>query len=757
MKIEYLIPAVLLLFALYSCNHTQDTQTPQATAFHDDSVYFDTPFVQEYHEGYVIEEGNSKANDVRGVATDASGAVWAATANGVYRKPAGNRQWQLMIQGKDQGPAYDIAIEGETIWLATWNGMYTYVANELKHIGGITPPVAKIVIADEGIYALGPRGIWLYRNKQWEKQEYPIARSIRDAISDGAGSLWIGTDVGLYHIQHGKYILYQDTSALISCYVKGLAFSPSGHLWVGGLGGVSIRNETKRLGQKLPQNGLPHAEVNTVRQSPDGKMWVGTAYGISRFDEKSDEYSVRHSRRWLLSDDVRDIAFDAAGNAWIATAGGVSAIKRRTMTLAEKAEFFYDKLIRRHVREPWIVARFALSVPGDTTTIEPDDDDNDGEYTSMYLVMESLRYAVTKDPVAKERAKKAFDFLHYLREVTETDGFFARTIIPAEWTDMHDPNRTYTPQEKADELVKNPRFKPVEQRWRKSKDGKWQWKGDTSSDEMCGHMFGYFFYYNLVADEGEKERIRNHVQQIMDHLINNDFNLVDIDGQPTRWGIWSPEQLNRDPEWGPERALNSLEILSFLKFTHHITGNKKYQQAYLHLIEKEGYLENAKTLHNTNPAWNTYFDIYLAAYIYPALILYEQDPALKQAYVDHLDAWFAKNKKVKSPMVNFLYNYLTDTHDELANSVFFLKDAPLDLVDWRIDNGKREDLNVVRRPILEELQVDQLRPPSEYRTLRWDKNPWYAVAGNPYEEKDPVYWLLPYWLGRYLGLIIEDN
>ena len=42
------------------------------------------------------------------------------------------------------------------------------------------------------------------------------------------------------------------------------------------------------------------------------------------------------------------------------------------------------------MREPWIVARFRLNVPGDTTTIEADDDDNDGEYTSMYLALESF-------------------------------------------------------------------------------------------------------------------------------------------------------------------------------------------------------------------------------------------------------------------------------------------------------------------------------------------------------------------------------
>src|SRR5690606_10722245 len=102
---------------------------------------------------------------------------------------------------------------------------------------------------------------------------------------------------------------------------------------------------------------------------------------------------------------------------------------------------------------------------------------------------------------------------------TGTDGFFARSIIPPHWTYMHDGNRTYTPQQRADELVKEPRFKPVETRWRKSHDGKWLWKGDTSSDEMCGHMFGYFFYYELVADETEKIAVRQHVARIIDHLM----------------------------------------------------------------------------------------------------------------------------------------------------------------------------------------------------------------------------------------------
>ena len=80
---------------------------------------------------------------------------------------------------------------------------------------------------------------------------------------------------------------------------------------------------------------------------------------------------------------------------------------------------------------------------------------------------------------------------------------------------------------------------------------------------MCGHMMGYFFYYELVANDNEKELIRNHVRKIMDYLISNNYNFIDVDGTSTRWGVWSPDQLNRDPEWASEKSINSFRTPCF--------------------------------------------------------------------------------------------------------------------------------------------------------------------------------------------------
>ncbi len=715
-------------------------------------IYRDNYFSQEYHEGYLIGK-TPEENEVRSIAVDSKLNVWIATPEGVLTKKEKDTSWNNILPDSDKGPAYAVEVTNDSVWLGTWKGVYRYNNNRLQFMPGTQGPVSVVCAAAEGVYALGPNGVWLYANGKCLKKEYSVARSIRDAISDNNQGLWMATDVGLYHCTDSITKYYYQPNTLISAYVKGVAFDLKNKLWAGGLGGVSILKDDKKEKTLHPSDGIPSIYVNCLKLSPDGDMWIGTHVGVVRFSPNGD-HTLRFTRRWLLNDEVNDIAFDTSGNAWIATAGGVSAIKKRKMNLAEKQDYFYDVLMKRHIRDPWIAGQCHLTIPGDVNSYQPEDDDNDGEYTGNYLAMESFRYATTKSEDAKLKAKKAFDFLKKLQDVTGSNGFFARTIVPIGWGDkVHDGNRKYTPQQLADELVKEPRFKPIEERWHKSTDGKWLWKGDASSDEMCGHMFGYFFYYKLVADEEEKKIIRKHVASIVDHLIENNFNMMDVDGQSTRWAVWSPDKLNHDPEWMPDKNQNSMEMLAFLKFAYSITGNEKYQQHYLYLINKEHYLENLSNITHQNPAWFIYFDVILQAYIFPILIKCENDPKLLSFYQQQMDEWMEKRRADKNPLINFLYCYTRDKKKELSSSIAFLKDTPLDLIDWTVDHTKREDIKIFHQPVLDELQVNELPPASIRSVVRWDKNPWAAVNGYPDKEREPVFWLLPYWIGRYLQMI----
>lgn len=750
MKKILFFTAILALNTILSCTNNSEADLSATEA--NEKSYTDKPFIQEYHEGYPVSS-NPSENDVRSIVVDHSDQVWIATADGVFKKENNSRTWNQVISGDAKGPSYDVEVDQNgTVWIGTWDGVYAYKNNMLSKVEGVKPPISALCMADEGVYALGPAGIWIENDQAWDAVNYAVAHSVRDATSDGNGGLWVATDVGLYHGNNGKLKLFQDEQELLSCYLKGLDYDSEGKLWSGGLGGISIRNDSEKIRTLTPQEGIPSVNVNSVNKAPDGTMWVGTEVGVVRYYSDG-SHSLRFSRRWLLDDDVRDVAFDKSGNAWVATAKGVSAIRKKEMTLSAKETYFYDFLMRRHIRDPWIAHVTKLTVAGDTTTSVDMDDDNDGQYTAMYLAMEAMRYATTGDPEAKVKARRALDFLIKLQTITETDGFFARTIVPPSWTHVHDGNRSYTEKQLAEALVNEVRFKPVAKRWHKSKDGAWIWKGDTSSDEMCGHMAAYYFYYEHVADDEEKELVRNHVKKIMDNLIKHDYTLVDIDGKHTYWGVWSPDKLNRDPDWAPERGINSLELLSYLKLVYHMTKEEKYQQEYLKMIHEEGYLENAKRIISSNPAWNTYIDPELLYLAFPPLFKYEQDEQLKSAYNEIIDTWYQKFRKDESPFFNFMYTYLRGEIYDADKSIFFLKDTPLDLVDWNIDHSKREDVIATRFPVLEVRQTNVLLPPSERATVRWDKNPWEISGGNPHMEREPVFWLLPYWLGRYIGAI----
>jgi hypothetical protein len=712
----------------------------------------DSAFVQEYHEAYPISQVPGQ-NDVRAVTADSSGNIWAGTKAGVFRLDTDTNKWTGLMSKADAGPAYDIVVDGAgTVWIGAWNGIYKSTSNGIKRLKEINCPIPTLCVTENEVIGLGGAGILRFANDTCTYTKTLYSRHFRAVLAAKSGGLWIATGMGLYHHTDTGHKLYQTESELLGPDLYDIAYAKDGSLWIGGLGGITVYKDDKRVRSFTPADGLPGIFVQCVAQAPNGEMWVGTNRGIARYNGWN--WSIRHSRRWLVSDNVRDIAFDSHGNAWIATDKGVSAIKRKTMNLAEKADHFLEVCLARHIREPGLVEKCSLSTPGDINTWQPRDDDNDGQYTGMYLAMESFRYAATKDPRAKTNAKKAFEALRFLQTVTQTPGFVARTVIPSSWTKMADPNRKISDRQWAEMVVENPREKRVETRWRPSSDGKWLWKGDTSSDEITGHMFGYLFYYDLVADEAERQRVSRHIQNIMDYIIDGCYVLRDIDETHTKWGVWSMEKLNNNPDWAPERGVNSVEILSYLKLAYHVSGNARYQNEYLKLLNKYDYAANIRHAKTTNPTWRTHIDDELLALAYPCLLMHEDDPGLRKLYRKSLDYWHAVAKADCSPFFEFIYGVCSGQTPQLETSAAYLRDASLDLIRWTVDNSHREDIKIVRTPEWEYLQTNRLLPPSERGVLRWDENPWRIIQGDGgHTESDGVWWLLPYWMGRYYGYI----
>ena len=485
-----------------------------------------------------------------------------------------------------------------------------------------------------------------------------------------------------------------------------------------------------------PEKG-PVSGLQKYSQEPEGVVWLGSEQGAARFDPRAghrwDRWQYFAGRRYLGDDTVRQIWVDTNAphlQVWIRTSNSVSLVEWRPTTLEEKAEHFERRIEARHVRYG-LVADSNLRVAGDVSTNLPRDNDNDGLWTAIYLGAQSFRFAATKSPEARMKARRSLDAMLRLEEITGVPGFYARSFL----------SREEPP--------------PQGGEWHPTADGRWLWKGDTSSDESVGHYFAYSVYFDLVADRAEKELIRKVVARMTDYLMAHDYDLLDLDGKPTRWGQWS-ERYFQTEEGKYEAALRTLELLSFLKTTAHITGDKKYGEAYADRIRR-GYANHTRVYRRWAGGGEINFSDDELAYLswYP-LLQHERDSKLRTIYLDGLRFTWGKIRPDRNPLWNFISvagAAGTLTPEVLDDSRRALERIPMDMVEWTVRNSHRIDVDF--QPAIDRFnhrQLTEVLAPDERPVQKWNSNPYLPDGGSGgHAEDDGAYFLLPYWMGRYYG------
>ena len=482
---------------------------------------------------------------------------------------------------------------------------------------------------------------------------------------------------------------------------------------------------------------LPCTDIRCTRAIGD-VVWFGTSRGIFSLqpDGRIDYYA---SRRWLVDDDVIDVWPGTHGSNLALSRKGLSIIHFKPMTLAQKAEHF-DRLTRlRHIRHGFNSA-FEMSEPGDLSTGTLVDQDNDGLWTAMYLAGELFRYAVTQSDEALENCYESFEAMERLSHITGIEGFPARSFERA----------GYQVADKS--------------RWHETADGKWAWKGTTSSDEIVGHFFVYAIFAEIAPDEAWRRRAVALMDAIMDHIVRNDWYLIDYDGKPTLWGRWHPEYVNRFPRQVGDRRLNSVEIIAFLQTACHFTGKEIYRQKAFELMEEHGYLDNIlipmKELGRVpgidlTTEWN-HSDDELAFLSYWNLYRYAFTPELREKYRRTIRDHWEIEQPERNPLWDFIYAMTGAQDFDLDESIWTLRQLPLDLISWTVENSHRKDMDFLMANFREQ-STRTVLPPDERPMSKYNGNAFRLDGGNGgREEFSGDVYLLPYWMGRYLNIIRQD-
>lgn len=678
-----------------------------------------------------------------------------------------------------------IHADGDALVLAGQAWAARLVGKTLEDLA--LPPGAEVAAILQGapLRLLTRTHVLTRAGSSWIAREVPPGTTAAAQAADGTLAL-VATGVVHEWAQGGHWApvpLRHATEGWDPPGVSHVAYDTRGRLWFASAQGVGVRDAAWRFID--PARGLPVLGITSMAAGPDGAMWLGTTRGAIRLSDAAIEY--RQGRRWLPGDQVRAVDVDAAGHAWFATDEGIGAIETREMTLAAKARAYEEAIAAYHLRTPLgYVVEAHLTRRGDPSSAVTRDNDNDGLWTGMYGAAQCFAYAATGSDGARTRARRVFEALRFLADVTQggphapPDGFPARSILPATGPD---PNVQDSPARDRQMQERDARWKVLSPRWPRSADGRWYWKADTSSDELDGHYFFYALYHDLVArDAQERADVAAVVRRITDHLLAHAYRLVDHDGQPTRWAVFAPDALNTDRLWYEERGLNSLSMLTYLRIAHHVTGDERYDAAGKDLVARHGYAINLMQPKVTlGVGGGNQSDDEMAFMNFYHLLEYEREPAVLESAARALHAYWQLERPERNPFFNLVAATSLegrDVTDAYGTETLTLPDAqwrgatldtlrrfPVDLVDWGLSNSHRLDVRPLEphvRPGADRTHAvgrdGMVLPVDERMVFHWNVDP-YALdyAGTGARLADGTSFLLPYYMALYHRVITAPD
>jgi len=650
------------------------------------------------------------------------------------------------------------------LYAAIGNALAEIKKGKVKKIAEFDAPVVDISVAlDKSLWLITENNLYLQQNGEFmeivDLPESTVCLAALDNKSKYGETVYIGSAVEGLMSMKGKRRhwaeLIPDITGALSKKINCIAIDGLGHLWVGSDEGLNIYDGRNYWFNGNDFYSVPDGSFNDMFFAADGKKYFATNTGIITLVEGKISYFSYGV--WLMHPTVTKITVSDNGTIAAVTPRGISLITSKDMTLEQKAAHYDEMAVKYFTRNEGYQVSRELRKYGDLDSGWLPNSDNDGLFTGVYCASQCFRYKVTGDKQAKENAKRAVEAMIKLTEITGKPGFTARATRYSYEENFKTGNR---------------------EEWHICEDNPdCEWLGETSSDEMTGHYFAYGIYYDLVADAKEKKKIAKVVKTITDHILENNFHLCDVDGVPTTWANWEPDLLNNDDRWFYERGTNSLEILSFLKTTYHVTGEEKYNEVYNMLIKKHHFAMNC-IQYKYEDGHIAHIDDQLDfVNIYP-LIVYTDDNAEKEIFKMGLTHHWEYERVERSPFFNIVYGALTNNNCDIENAAKSLSEMNLDLIRWPVYNSYRKDIVWDTEQEARGIPA-QLKYPVEYSArvlVHYDGNQFVCDSGaeefvnintkevnctltlpstnaNGMRAQMPYIYLLPYWMGRYYGLL----
>lgn len=249
--------------------------------------------------------------------------VWAGSTGQVFRidghgplahpLPADAALEQVSRLAQDRAGA---------MWAGTANGLYRQRVDGWERIA--TMPVEALLADRDG-------NLWVGSPQRLDRlgedghrlesvSDQAGARAIRSIYEDRDGNLWLGSMVdGVTRLWDGWTTRLGRAQGLSASLLWSIAQGPDGAVWVGGSDGVDVYRNG-RFHARVPGSQLPHPEAYSLLVERD-QAWIGTRAGIAMLRQGRVETPAVLAP--IKGAQVNGVVRDHAGRLWFATAQGL--------------------------------------------------------------------------------------------------------------------------------------------------------------------------------------------------------------------------------------------------------------------------------------------------------------------------------------------------------------------------------------------------------------------------------------------------